>query len=160
MHIAPFAPGEQDAVLDLILTIQRNEFGLPITAADQPDLADIPGFYQQGNGNFWLARREGELAGTVALKDIGENLCALRKMFVAKEHRGAGAGTAAALLATSLDWARARGVDAIYLGTTDRFLAAHRFYAKHGFSEIPKKALPPSFPVMAVDTRFFTLPLA
>jgi N-acetylglutamate synthase-like GNAT family acetyltransferase len=160
LSIEPFAGSAPDEVLDLILNIQRREFGLPITAADQPDLADIPGFYQQGRGNFWLARRDGVLAGTVALKDIGDQLCALRKMFVAQEHRGADKGVAAALLAAALDWARERGVRAVYLGTTERFLAAHRFYAKHGFAEIPKQALPPTFPVMAVDSRFFHLPLA
>ncbi|MEW5772993.1 MAG: GNAT family N-acetyltransferase [Thermodesulfobacteriota bacterium] len=160
LHIAPFAPGQESEVQNLILTIQRGEFGLPITAADQPDLADIPGFYQSGCGNFWLARRDGILAGTVALKDIGESLCALRKMFVAREHRGAAGGVAAALLGAALDWSRSQAVRAIYLGTTERFLAAHRFYAKQGFAEIPREALPPSFPVMAVDTRFFHLPLA
>lgn len=159
VRVSPYCPGQDGEVLNLILNIQQGEFGLPITAADQPDLADIPNFYQQGNGNFWLARRGQALAGTVALKDIGDGLCALRKMFVAKEHRGAAAGTAAALLRTALDWARAQGVRAIYLGTTDRFLAAHRFYAKHGFAEIPKTALPASFPVMTVDTKFFTMPL-
>ena len=35
--------------------------------------------------------------------------------------------------------------------------AAHRFYEKHGFSRIPKSRLPPSFPVMEVDTRFYRL---
>ncbi|HVN38503.1 MAG TPA: GNAT family N-acetyltransferase, partial [Myxococcota bacterium] len=38
---------------------------------------------------------------------------------------------------------------------TSKFLAAHRFYAKNGFREIAKSDLPPSFPVMAVDDRFF-----
>jgi predicted N-acetyltransferase YhbS len=47
----------------------------------------------------------------------------------------------------------------IYLGTTDRFLAAHRFYAKSGFREIRASELPASFPRMAVDTRFFAISL-
>ena len=160
LHVAPYRDAAGPEVIDLILNIQRGEFGLPITAADQPDLADIPGFYQQGDGNFWLARRGGVLAGTVALKDIGDDLCALRKMFVAREHRGAASGVAAALLAAALDWARGRGVRALYLGTTDRFLAAHRFYAKHGFDRVSREELPPAFPVMAVDTVFFRLALA
>ena len=46
------------------------------------------------------------------------------------------------------------------LGTTDAFLAAHRFYEKHGFSRIDRDALPAAFPVMAVDTRFYRLALA
>ncbi|MEE4944850.1 hypothetical protein V2K24_05085 [Pseudomonas alliivorans] len=44
-------------------------------------------------------------------------------------------------------------------GTTDKFLAAHRFYEKHGFSEVARGNLPESFPLMAVDSRFYVLGL-
>ena len=37
---------------------------------------------------------------------------------------------------------------------------AHRFYEKNGFEVIPRENLPPSFPVMAVDSRFYRLVLA
>jgi predicted N-acetyltransferase YhbS len=47
----------------------------------------------------------------------------------------------------------------IFLGTTDKFLAAHRFYEKHGFTEVAKETLPVSFPLMAVDSRFYALSL-
>jgi hypothetical protein len=33
--------------------------------------------------------------------------------------------------------------------------AAHRFYERNGFDEIDARALPASFPRMAVDTRFY-----
>jgi hypothetical protein len=47
------------------------------------------------------------------------------------------------------------GVAEIYLGTTEKFLAAHRFYERNGFGLIESSELPPAFPVMAVDTRFY-----
>ena len=156
--VRPFAAGDAEAVLALILAIQRGEFGLAITAADQPDLADIPSFYQAGAGQFWVAERDGALVGTIALKDIGDRAAALRKMFVAPEARGA-SGVAGPLLAAALDHARARDLAEIYLGTTDRFLAAHRFYEKHGFVRVAPEALPPAFPRMAVDTVFYRLTL-
>jgi N-acetylglutamate synthase-like GNAT family acetyltransferase len=59
------------------------------------------------------------------------------------------------LLDTVLGWARAKGVLEIFLGTTSKFLAAHRFYEKNDFSEITQSALPPAFPIMTVDTKFF-----
>lgn len=43
----------------------------------------------------------------------------------------------------------------IYLGTTARYLAAHRFHEKNGFTDIPQADLPPAFPVMSVDTKFY-----
>jgi N-acetylglutamate synthase-like GNAT family acetyltransferase len=137
------------------LPIQREEFGIAITAEDQPDLFDIPGFYQRGAGNFWLALHEGRVVGTVALVDIGGGLGALRKMFVHRDYRGGQPGVARALLDTLRGWARERGLQAIYLGTTAKYLAAHRFYEKNGFREVAAAELPPSFPRMAVDTKFY-----
>jgi len=161
--IAAYRPEHQQGVIDLISGIQRGEYELPITPADQPDLMDIPGFYQQGAqgpGGFWVALdAQGVVVGSIAVLRIGpdaagRSLGALRKMFVARAQRGA--GLASALLDTLTSWCAGAGMAALYLGTTDRFLAAHRFYAKHGFARIAKDALPSSFPVMAVDTVFFT----
>jgi GNAT superfamily N-acetyltransferase len=59
------------------------------------------------------------------------------------------------LLEALRDWARARGVREIFLGTTALFLAAHRFYEKNGFELVERADLPEAFPVMAVDTRFY-----
>ena len=53
--------------------------------------------------------------------------------------------------------ARAQGVAEIFLGTTEKFLAAHRFYEKNGFRELQKAGLPKAFPIMAVDSKFYVL---
>jgi GNAT superfamily N-acetyltransferase len=76
-------------------------------------------------------------------------------MFVHASHRGHGHGVSARLLDTLLEWARARGVKDVYLGTTEKFLAAHRFYERNGFQQIAASELPPSFPKMVLDTRFY-----
>ena len=156
MDVAPFLPGLEGQVIDLIVDIQRNEFGILITAAQQPDLAGIPSFYQVRNGNFWVAQSGTRVVGTVALLDIGAQQGALRKMFVHRDFRGS-AGTAKRLLDALLRWAHERGVREIFLGTTEHFHAAHRFYEKSGFREIAKPELPASFPVMEVDTKFYRL---
>lgn len=148
-------PDDVDAIAALIVGIQREEFGLAISRADQPDIDDIDGFYRAGRGDFWVASHGGQIVGTIALKDIGDGAGALRKMFVRKDWRGTKPSVAAGLLQALHDAARERGFDQIYLGTTDRFLAAHRFYEKHGFTVVAAKTLPKSFPRMAVDTRFY-----
>ena len=158
--IRPFQPDDAPSVAELILSIQRQEFGVPITLGDQPDLQAIEAFYQQGAGQFWVAFWEGTLVGTVALLDIGQRQGALRKMFVAASHRGGAFGVAPQLLATLVDWARQHQLAELFLGTTDRFHAAHRFYEKHGFHQVPSQALPARFPVMKVDSRFYRLDLA
>jgi GNAT superfamily N-acetyltransferase len=159
-QIQTFSPEYTDGVVRLILPIQQQEFGIAITADAQPDLRDIPGFYQRGAGNFWVALDGGEVVGSIGLLDIGHGQAALRKMFVRPSHRGREHGVAAALLATLLEHARDQGLKEIYLGTTDKFLAAHRFYEKHGFTAVARESLPPAFPVMAVDSVFYALRLS
>ncbi len=141
-------------MLAFIVAIQHGELDIAITAADQPDLADVAGAYQAGGGEFWVARADGLVVGTIAAIDIGGDAVALRKLFVAREHRG-GSGLAARLMDTLVAWARARGVRTIYLGTTAVMNAAHRFYEKHGFALVDPEELPPSFPRMSVDSRFY-----
>ncbi len=155
IEIVPFAPEHAAGVVAVILPIQQGEFAIPVTLADQPDLHDIPGFYARGSGGFWVALDDGVVVGTIALLDIGHCQAALRKMFVAGSHRGAEHGVARRLLATLLARSRDQGVREIYLGTTADFRAAHRFYEKNGFVEIGRAALPASFPVMRVDTKFY-----
>lgn len=155
LAVSPFQSPQTGAVTDLILSIQQTEFNIPITARDQPDLADIPGFYQTGKGNFWVACQANQVVGTAALLDIGNHQAALRKMFVRKDFRGPETGTAGKLLATLLDWTGQKGIRQVFLGTTPKFLAAHRFYEKNGFTEIGKDELPAAFPVMTVDTKFY-----
>ena len=155
ISIVPFTPEYTASVISLIVSIQREEFGLAITAQDQPDLHDIPNFYQTGQGNFWIALHQQTVVGSIALLDIGHGQAALRKMFVQREFRGSTYGTARRLLTTLLDWAKAHRIGEIYLGTTAKFLAAHRFYEKNGFTELSKSQLPAQFPIMNVDAKFY-----
>ncbi|MCP4553501.1 MAG: GNAT family N-acetyltransferase [Bacteroidetes bacterium] len=142
-------------VTNVILPIQQKEFGIQIELRDQPDLLNIPNFYQKENGNFWIALNESEVVGTISLLDIGNGQGALRKMFVKKEFRGKQNKVAENLLDVLLKWCKLKNMNEIFLGTTPKFLAAHRFYEKNGFSEIQKSDLPASFPVMVVDTKFY-----
>ncbi|MFJ4141978.1 GNAT family N-acetyltransferase [Pseudomonas sp. NPDC089734] len=159
IQIQRFEPNDQQGVFDVIVPIQREEFGIAITAEDQPDLKAIPEFYQSGTGDFWVARQGEQVIGTIGLKDIGSGQAALRKMFVAAPFRGREFGVAARLLSCLIEGAGKKGVSEIFLGTTDKFLAAHRFYEKHGFTEVAKESLPASFPIMAVDSKFYKLRL-
>lgn len=155
ISITEYRPEYQGEVIDMILVIQQKEYGISITAEDQPDLKNVYEFYQQDGGNFWIALSDGVVAGTIALKNIGNNCGALRKMFVKSEFRGADKGVASGLLSVLERWSPGNGYRDVYLGTTPFFKAAHSFYRKNGFIEILKEELPESFPVMNVDTIFF-----
>jgi len=154
-RIEPYAPAHHDAVVRLVLAIQQAEFGLPVTYEGQPDLVDTVGFFRNGAGDFWIAQVDGRPVGTIGLLDIGKNQGALRKMFVARDWRGKDIGVAQSLLNALLAHANGHGIDDIFLGTTAKFLAAHRFYARNGFAEIAVADLPATFPRAPVDTKFF-----
>jgi N-acetylglutamate synthase-like GNAT family acetyltransferase len=155
-EVVPFSPEHQAGVIDVILPIQQSEFGIPITLEEQPDLRDIPGFYQRESGNFWVAVSGTQVLGTIGLLDIGGDQGALRKMFVRRDYRGPNHQVARRLLEALIGWCREKRIREVVLGTTAEFVAAHRFYEKWGFVEIPKTDLPASFPVMSVDTKFYT----
>ncbi|MBP7253532.1 MAG: GNAT family N-acetyltransferase [Alphaproteobacteria bacterium] len=157
LRIQAYQPCYQGGVLAVILPIQQQEFDIPITLAQQPDLQDIPGFYQQRAGNFWAALADDQVVGTIALCDIGGGAAALRKMFVSATYRGQPHQVAAHLLQHLLQWAAVQQLQDIYLGTTAQFVGAQRFYEKHSFRLIDKAELPASFPLMVVDSKFYHL---
>ena len=157
MKIETYNKKYQQQVIDLILNIQQNEFHVPVTIKDQPDLLDVENFYCSKNGNFWVALENDDIIGTIALIDIDNNQSCLRKMFVHKDHRGKEKRVGQSLFDTLINYCRCKGIIEVYLGTIDTMLAAHKFYIRNGFVEIDKSQLPATFPVMKVDNKFFKL---
>lgn len=143
-------------VIDLILDIQKNEFKIPIELKDQEDLLEINNFYRKPGGEFIIACINEEIIGTIALikrKNIG----ILKKMFVKKEFRGKEMGIAQKLMDKVINYCQENEFRSIYLGTIDKYKAAHRFYEKNGFIRIDKTLLPKEFPIMEVDNTFYRL---
>jgi len=160
IELTVYQKQHEQQVIDLILGIQQKEFNVPITLNDQPDLLDVESVYCQGNGNFWVVLSGEKVIGTIALIDYGNAKGALRKMFVHKDFRGKETGTAQLLLDGLTDWAVAKNFDEISLGTIERLIGAIKFYLKNGFVAVNKNELPKGFPLMKVDTLFFTKKLS
>ena len=150
MHVRSYEPRDHPQVVDLVLPVQQQEFGIAITYEEQADLQDPAGFF---GGRFWVAVEGERVLGCVGLLDVGEGTGVVRKMFVAADARGTGA--AEALLDALVDRARSDGMTELLLGTTSAYHAAHRFYEKHGFDRVDPDDLPDRFPRMAVDSRFY-----
>lgn len=155
IEIQSYSETYRDQIIQLTFKIAK-EFNFPISPAAQPDLLDIPKFYQTGQGNFWIALVDQQVVGTTALIDIGKNQGAVRKVFVDAGYRGTEKGISNALLETLISWCKKSSMNKIYLGTREIFYAAQRFYEKNGFQEIAKEDLPKSFPVNEVDSKFYS----
>lgn len=148
--ITKYQPQYHDKVVQIITTIQQKEFNLPITYEDQPDLAFIDDFYDA----FLVALYDDILVGTIGFKQI-DDFAVIRKMFVQQEFRGKMYGFAQKLLESIENEITKINLSKVYLGTTEFFKAAHKFYEKNHYTEISKTKLPPNFPVMTVDTKFY-----
>jgi GNAT superfamily N-acetyltransferase len=157
LQIRPVFNDHCDQIIDLILSIQQQEFKLSITINQQPDLLDIETNYHQSGGNFWAAFLGDELIGTIALINCGHNAGCIRKMFVKQEYRGREWGTAQQLLNTLLQYAKGKEITHLMLGTVHQLKAAHRFYERNGFTPVDKTDLPTYFPLMLTDNLFYQL---
>lgn len=148
--IEKYKSSYHEKVIKLITKIQQIEFKLPITYDDQPDLASIHSFYD----SFYVALYDQILVGTIGYKKI-DDYAIIRKMFVKNEFRGKTYSIAQKLLEELEIEIANQHIRTIYLGTTEFFKAAQRFYEKNNYIEIPELNLPKSFPIMSVDTKFY-----
>lgn len=159
VKIIPIQDQYATPVIELILNIQQNEFNVPITLEDQPDLLTIADFYYHTGGCFWGAFIDDQLVGTIALIKFDEQAGAIRKMFVKKEYRGKELNIAQQLLDTLIAYAKDNGLQDLYLGTVTILEAALRFYERNHFIRLEKTDLPEAFPLMCADNVFCHLHL-
>jgi molybdopterin-guanine dinucleotide biosynthesis protein A/GNAT superfamily N-acetyltransferase len=133
IEIAPFEKKHAEGFAALVADTLR-EFGFERDPELDSDLDDPAGKYVA----LWIASAGGEVAGAVALRDLGDGVYELKRMYLRSAYRGRGVGKR--LLATALDWARANGVRVIRLDTTERMVAARRLYEAAGFVRAPGEA--------------------
>lgn len=113
-----------------ISVIDRNS--LPI---DDKDLREIEETYS-GRGRFWVALNNGQVVGTVAIRDLGNQTAKLNRMFVLVEYHGSGIGQE--LLEHAVEFAKKQGFTKIVLNTHELMHRAHKFYEKNKFIKISK----------------------
>ncbi|MGX7204923.1 GNAT family N-acetyltransferase [Enterococcus pingfangensis] len=152
--IIPFEEKYTQEVVELILSIQRDEFQIDLTVEDQPDLLKIKEEYIETGGNFWIALSDDQVIGTIALVKLENHCGAIKKMFVTKDFRGA-KQIGKKLLDTLVAYCENQGYEYLYLGTVEVLKAAQKFYQKNGFERIKKSEMPKDYHLMAVDTVFF-----
>jgi ribosomal protein S18 acetylase RimI-like enzyme len=103
--------------------------------AFEAELVSLPGKYAPTKGgSLRIAYVDGEPLGCVALRDLGEGACEMKRMFVPERARGMGIGRA--LEAQILKDARAAGYRVMRLDTSYRQEAAIRLYEGAGFRRI------------------------
>lgn len=155
-EVTRYEGGRDAEIAEMVLRIQNDEQGLELSLADQPDLENIANAY--GEGGFWTAVHEGRIVGTIGLLRYGPRQGALKKMFVAKEHRGPN-GPAQALFERLLAHAQEQGIAEIFLDTPAAATRSHAFYRRVGFEPASRSDLPASYRFPDRDSLVFRLRL-
>jgi ribosomal protein S18 acetylase RimI-like enzyme len=99
------------------------------------EVASLPGKYAPPAGRLLVARGPTELAGTVALRPLGEGICEMKRLFVREAYRGQGLGRR--LVDAILNEARLIGYKAMRLDTLSTMTEAMNLYQSAGFRVIP-----------------------
>jgi len=149
-----YAEGAAD--MDTVRALFREyQAGLGVSLCFQDfetELAGLPGKYADPSGCLLLAEADGKAAGTVALRDLGDGICEMKRLYVRPAARGLGLGRR--LAASVVDEARKRGYRAMRLDTLPQLEAAIGLYASMGFAEIGNYCANP-----IAGARFFELAL-
>jgi len=103
-------------------------------------LADFAGRLRHSRNGLWVAIRENEIIGALAIdgEDLGRDIAHLRWFIVGDGLRGQGVGRA--LLAEAVTFCVRQGFAEIQLWTFQGLDAARRLYETHGFSLTAEKA--------------------
>ena len=88
IEIGTYSAYDRDEVIALVLHCQNDGTRPLVSVEDQPELLRIKEEYIDGGGNFWVAKENGKVAGTIGLMNKGNGLCILKKFFVYEPYRG------------------------------------------------------------------------
>lgn len=101
----------------------------------EAELADFPGKYAQPSGLLLLARKGEMPVGTVALRDLCDAVCEMKRLYVLPQGRGAGTGRR--LVESLIDEARGLHYRAMRLDSVrGHHDSAIALYRSLGFREI------------------------
>ena len=100
------------------------------------ELRHLEGKYGPPRGALILARENGETAGCIALKEMDETRCELKRLYVRPAFRGCGLG--GILTDMIIERARAAGYKEMLLDTLPFLQSAQRIYRAAGFREIER----------------------
>lgn len=99
------------------------------------ELKNLPGDYAPPDGRLLLATEDGQIAGCIAMRKLGDGACEMKRLFVRPTYRRTGLGRV--LVNTIIDEARSLGYTHMRLdtlpGRMDRAIALYRSI---GFVEI------------------------
>jgi putative acetyltransferase len=128
------------------------DFGLEFQRFDR-ELDNLAEMYGADNSALLLARLDGHVAGTVALRPFDKGRCEMKRMWVRPQFRRR--GVAKELSKSIISIGRQLQYQYMLLDTTARMRPAIELYTSLGFNEIPPYCHNP-----IEDAKYYSLVLA
>ncbi|HWP80455.1 MAG TPA: GNAT family N-acetyltransferase [Candidatus Acidoferrum sp.] len=129
--IRPFRPGEPSLVCYFQYKLYEEQFHFNVMY-EKEMLSGMSEIYDDPEGHqMWIAERDGEIVGDVAILRRGEHEAQLRWFGVALSMQGQGLGSR--LLQIAMDFCKEKGYTHVMLGTLDILEPARHLYGKFGF---------------------------
>jgi ribosomal protein S18 acetylase RimI-like enzyme len=150
IEIDDAAPLEE---VKMLLREYPSQIPVPLEVQDfEAWLDSLPGPYAPPRGRLLVVRYDGESAGCVALRALGDDAGEVKRLYVRERFRGV--GLARALVQEVIDVARAAGYTTLRLDTHRSMIPAQALYRSFGFTEIA-----PYWDHPVPDVVFFELSL-
>lgn len=157
MEIIKYSEEYKQQIIDLILHIQNDEAKIHLSIEEQPDLLNVPDYYDKNGGGFWIAVDEGKVIGTFAFMNYGNGNAVLKKFFVRADWRSKKVGLA--LYQTVIGYLKENGYKQALLDTPSVATASHLFYERAGFRRIRKSEIPFHYEYPDRDSYLYLLEL-
>jgi GNAT superfamily N-acetyltransferase len=128
-------PGDIGAIVQMHGAIYAREYGFSprFEAYVAGPLAEFV-LKNSPRERLWVAERHGQVIGSVAIVDAGDDVAQLRWYLVDPAVRGAGLGST--LLEQALEFTRGKGYKSVILWTVSALVGAARLYRAAGFHKV------------------------
>ena len=126
---------EQAEIVRKLFCAYVESFGVDIEYQGfSSELGSLPGEYSPPDGALLLAEEEGEYVGCVALRRLEDDICEMKRLFVAPAGRGKGLGLklAEAIIVRACEL----GYEKMRLDTLETMTEARQLYKTLGFIPI------------------------
>jgi len=134
MHkLRVFTKNDAAGVKGLILSILTKEYPFDKSAYSDSDLDRIGEVYGGDKDSFMIIEEDGNIVGTVGVKEDSKDTALLRRLFVDLKHRKKGYGSE--LINKAIGFCKERGYKRVYFRCTDRMSDAMKLCIKNGFKE-------------------------
>ena len=127
------AESSQGLAMQSLICSVLIEYGLtPDLQGTDADVLNIEQYYRDEGGEFYAIYRGAEMCGTMGLKNLGNGVCELRKMYLLPSVRGRGLGRF--ILQWAISEALRLGFKTMQLETASVLKEAIALYEQNGFS--------------------------